>query len=75
MFSCGFPFEPYSTESIIDDADGKGNTAAYLIDDKNIIWVYDGKVFVRPNLSICLAYIKLYDQTSYNDVWEVAKDF
>ena len=74
MFSCGFPFEPYSTEAVISNADSAGNTAAYLIDDKNIIWVYGGESFVRPNLVTCLAYIKMYDNNSYNDVWEVMAD-
>jgi hypothetical protein len=73
-FSCGYPFYPYKMESIINDVDDEGRTAAFLIDKKNIIWVYTGNgQIVRPSLQVGLTYVNLYDIGSYDDVWNLVK--
>ena len=74
-FDYGFPFHPYKIESVITNVDEKNSTAAFLLDDSNIIWVHDGDgVFVRPSLAVGLTYIKMYDYCSHPNVLNIINE-
>jgi len=68
-FKYGFPYPPFQMESVVNIS---GQVGAFIVDDRDIVWVYDGKkYFVRPRMGVALTYVEMYDNASLDDVKDI----